>query len=289
MQIHFKENIPLKNYTTYAVGGNAKRLIEVFTIEELVEVISLVKGERYIVIGKGSNILFDDEGFDGTVIINKIQIIEWKEKEINVSSGYSFSHLGSLASRNSLTGLEFAAGIPGTVGGAIFMNAGADQMETKDVLKSVTFLHPNGKIQEFPREELTFSYRKSCFQEMPGVILSAVFALNASEGASEKVKKIVDYRIKTQPYRSKSCGCTFKNPGVSTAGKLIDDCGLKGFKIGGAMVSDLHANFIVNENNATTQNILDLIKYVQVKVYLQKGVFLETEVMYIPFQEGQDC
>lgn len=289
MHLPFKYDVSLKNYTTYGVGGNAKRLIEVTSVEQLIEVMKEVREERYIVIGKGSNTLFDDAGFDGTVIVNKIQFIEWSETEVKVSGGYSFSMLGSAAARNGFTGLEFAAGIPGSVGGAVFMNAGADRMEVKDVIKSVTFLHPTGQIQELQKEELNFSYRNSSFQEMPGVILSAVFALNKSEEASKTVKKIVDYRIQTQPYRSKSCGCTFKNPVSVSAGKLIDECGLKGFKIGGAMVSDLHANFIVNADGATSENILDVIKYVQIKVYLLKGIHLETEVRYVPFQEGQDC
>lgn len=286
MSLQFKENVSLKEYSTYGVGGNAKYLIEVDSTPELIEAVSRIGSERYIVIGKGSNILFDDAGFDGTVIVNRVQTIEWNNKNVAVSAGYSFSHLGSLASRKGFTGLEFAAGIPATVGGAIFMNAGADQNETKDSLKSVTFLHPDGKISEFQKEELHFSYRSSSFQKMKGVILSAVFELKESQDATDKVKKIVDYRIKTQPYRSKSCGCTFRNPEKYSAGRVIDECGLKGFKIGGAIVSDLHANFILNVDNATSENILDLIKYVQLRVFIKKGILLETEVRYIPFQEG---
>ena len=287
MHLQFKDNVLLKNYTTYFVGGPAKKLIEVQSVEELKTVLKILneQDDRYIVIGKGSNLLFDDQGYDGTVIVNKINRIKWNETQVDVSSGYSFSLLGSQSARKGFSGLEFAAGIPGSVGGAIFMNAGAGQMETKDPLLKVTFLNEDGKLEDYNRKNLKFSYRKSPFQEMKGVIISALFDLKKYENPLKKVKSIIKQRIETQPYQSKSCGCIFQNLEYISAGRLIDDCGLKGLKIGGARVSDRHANFIVNDDNATCENILDLIKYIQTKVYISRNILLETEVRYIPYQE----
>lgn len=283
----FKENISLKEYTTYGIGGPAKRLIEVSTIDELREAFLSLGDDRFIVIGKGSNLLFDDRGFNGTVIVNKIQFIEWGETSVHVGGGYSFALLGSQTARKGLMGLEFAACIPGSVGGAVYMNAGANKMETKDVLVSVSFLHPDGQLEEFQRKDLSFDYRYSPFQEMDGAIVSARFALTPQEAVKEKQREIIEYRKKTQPLTQKSCGCVFRNPEGDAAGRIIDECGLKGLNLGGATVSPVHANFIVNDGGATAENIMDLIRYIQIKAFHRLGKKLEAEVIYIPYDDEE--
>lgn len=284
----FQYNVSLKEYSTYAIGGPAKELVIAESKEELKELIASARHRRYVVIGKGSNILFDDRGFDGLVIVNKIQGIEWGEKRVVVGSGYSFSLLGIQASRKGYTGLEFASGIPGSVGGAVYMNAGAGGAETKDVLEEVEFVHEDGSSKQYTREELAFSYRKSPFQEMRGVIVSGTFRLVSAPDAKEKQEKLLSYRMGTQPYKERSCGCVFRNPEGHFAGQIIDSLGLKGLLQGGAMVSPQHANFIVNHNNAKAEDILDLIKYIQIKAYHHTGLLLEPEVKYIPFDDHKE-
>ena len=277
----FQYNVSLAEHCTYAIGGPAKELVVVETKEELKECLSLKK--RYVVIGKGSNCLFDDRGFDGLVIVNKIQGIEWKESSVTVGAGYSFSLLGTQASRKGYAGLEFASGIPGSVGGAVCMNAGAGKAETKDVLLEVEFLHEDGTFETFTK--IPFAYRTSPFQKMRGAIVSATFRLVPKEATQENQEKLLAYRMETQPYKEKSCGCVFRNPEGDSAGRLIDSLGLKGLTQGGAKVSEKHANFIVNHNHASAQDILDLIQYIQIKASHTAGIHLEPEVKYIPFDD----
>ncbi len=285
-QVQFKA--PLKEYCTYAIGGPAKELVHAYTKEEMKEFLLYAKrlNKRYIVIGKGSNCLFDDRGFDGLVIINKIQEIKWNEGSVIAGGGYSFSLLGTQASRKGFSGLEFASGIPGTVGGAVYMNAGAGQSETKDDLLEVEFLHESGCVEIFKREVLEFSYRKSLFQSIKGVILSATFMIREASDAKEKQEKLLAYRLETQPYKDRSCGCVFRNPEGDSAGRLIDSLGLKGLTQGGAKISEAHANFIVNHNSASADDILDLIKYIQIKAKHHAGIHLEPEVKYISYDDN---
>lgn len=284
-QVQFKA--PLKEYCTYAIGGPAKELVIALTKDELKECLYEAKklNKRYIVIGKGSNCLFDDRGFNGQVIVNRIQDIEWKESSVVVGGGYSFSLLGIQASRKGYTGLEFASGIPGSVGGAVYMNAGAGPGETKDVLEEVEFLHEDGRIEIYKRDALQFSYRMSIFQQMKGAILSATFGLKPALDAKERQEKLLAYRMETQPYKERSCGSVFRNPEGDSAGRLIDSLGLKGLTQGGAKISEIHGNFIVNHNQASADDILDLIRYVQIKAQHHAGVALEPEVKYITFDE----
>ena len=165
------------------------------------------------------------------------------------------------------------------------MNAGANAMETKNVLTSVGFVHADGRYEEISIEELNLTYRSSRFHSMKGAIVSAQFSLQSDPAAKKKQIEIIDYRTSTQPYGEKTCGCAFKNPEGDAAGRLIEKSGLKGFVCGDAMVSPTHANFIVNQGNATAQNILDLIKYIKIKVYILTGKSLEPEVKFIPFRE----
>ncbi len=278
MALQLQKYRSLSEFSTFGIGGPIQYFVEVSSVEEMEEAFCL--NFPKIVIGKGSNCLFEDKGFDGLVILNKIDFCKWQGAEVVVGSGYSFSLLGVQAARKGFSGLEFASGIPATVGGAIFMNAGANKRETCDSLKSVLFFDGQSR-REFAREELLFDYRKSPFQKMQGVILSATFSLTPSLEARASQLQIVDYRIKTQPLKEKSIGCIFRNPSGESAGSLIDRCGLKGISVGGAKVSEIHANFIVNHAKASSNDVKQLIQLVQEKVLEHTGVCLETEIRMI--------
>lgn len=221
------------------------------------------------------------------VILNKIDSIHHSPEGLfQVGSGFSFALLGSRTAREGWSGLEFASGIPGTVGGAVFMNAGANGRETAAPLQDVLYMDASGNEQIYSKPSLLFSYRSSPFQKMQGAILSASFLLHKCSKAKEMQREIVDYRMKTQPYRDKSAGCAFVNPGSQPAGQLIDRCGLKGFAIGEVEVSSLHANFIVNKGKGTSHDVLKLIEEIQKRVYEQTGTQLHMEIRYIPYQES---
>lgn len=278
------ENKLLSEVTTFGVGGRARFFIEVDSAQDLSMALleSISKGIPYFILGKGSNVLFSDEGFPGLVILNKIIFFQSCEGVFDVGAGYSFSLLGTKTAKEGWGGLEFASGIPASVGGAIYMNAGANGKETAEHLRQVTYLTEKGDIQVYPKETLSFSYRHSSFQEMRGAIISATFALSKHSGAKENQLGIINYRKKTQPYSDKSAGCIFRNPEGEKAGALIEKCGLKGCKIGGAEVSSFHANFIVNKGGATAKDILLLIHRVQEVVQEKTGILLEIEVRLAP-------
>lgn len=275
MPLQLQKSRSLSEFSTFGIGGPIRYFVEVSSIEEMEEAYLLDFPK--MVIGKGSNCLFEDRGFDGLVILNKIDFCHWHDSEVTAGSGFPFSLLGVQTARKGLSGLEFASGIPATVGGAVFMNAGANGWETCDCLKSVLFF--DGSFQrEFLREELSFGYRISPFQTMNGVILSATFSLKPFPEARKSQLQIIDYRMKTQPLKEKSIGCIFRNPPNQSAGALIDRCGLKGFSVGGAKVSEIHANFIINHQNASSKDVKQLIRLVQEKVLEQTGVCLEPEI-----------
>ncbi len=275
---------PLTSYSTFGIGGPARYFSEVHTAEQMQSLIEhcLSHRLRYIVIGKGSNCLFADEGFDGLVILNKIAFCHFEWPSVHVGAGYSFSLLGVQTARNGWSGLEFASGIPGSVGGAVYMNAGANGMETKNALVEVSFLDETNTLHVFTRDQIDFDYRFSSFQQKPCAILSARFLLTSSQDARKKQLQIVDYRTHTQPYGEASAGCVFRNPPEHSAGALIQQCGLKGFGIGGAEVSVLHGNFIINKNNAKASDVLMLASHIQKVVEQQTGIALDMEIRYIP-------
>ncbi len=285
MSHKFEQGRLLKEFSTFGIGGPARFLFEATSIEEMRSALQWAASENvpYLVVGKGSNTLFDDRGFDGLVIINRINFSTFDENIVDVGAGYSFALLGVQTARRGFEGLEFASGIPGSVGGAVYMNAGASGAQTADCLTSVTYLLPSGEKRVFPRSELTFAYRKSPFQGQDGAIVAARFTLNPAKGAREKQLGIVAYRTRTQPYGDKSCGCVFRNPDGSSAGALIQECGLKGVQVGGAAVSPLHANFIVNSASATAGDVLSLAALVKKTVHEKKGIDLEMELCVIPF------
>lgn len=280
----FQKNKPLNSLSTFGIGGDAKYFTEINSVEEMQEVLRFChqKDLPFHLVGKGSNSLFDDAGFDGLVILNKIAFLEIEETRVSVGAGFNFSHLGAKTARAGLSGLEFASGIPASVGGAIFMNAGANGGEVKDTLKEVSFVDSSGELKVFDRTQLAFRYRWSCFQERKGAIVAAKFLLSPFEGARKTQIEIVNYRTKTQPYGDLSCGCVFRNPEGHSAGALIEKCGLKGRRVGGAEVSLLHANFIVNKDGAKASDVIALAHEIKECVKEKTGVDLELELRQIP-------
>lgn len=264
----------LSEVSSLGVGGPARFFAIAHSKEMLRQMIVYCYNEKlpYIIIGKGSNCLFDDRGYDGLVILNKIDYLEQKENLFIVGAGYSFARLGSQTARLGWSGLEFASGIPASVGGAIFMNAGANGKETADKLVSVEYIDSTGELRCLARSELSFGYRTSSFHHWKGAIVEGTFSLLKSEEAKKTQKTLLGHRLKTQPYGDKSAGCAFRNPVSCAAGQLIDQCGLKGMKVGGAQVSLMHGNFIINAEGSTAEDIKLLMKRVQETVLQQTGI-----------------
>lgn len=282
----FESDKPLNQLSTLGIGGPARFFVEVYTIQELQEVLKYAKEQSlpFFVLGKGSNSLFSDRGFNGLVISNKIHFCQFEWPYVKVGAGYSFSLLGTQTARQMWSGLEFASGIPGSVGGAIYMNAGANGSEVCQVVQDVTYVTETGEIELLRADQLKFSYRTSSFQRRKGAIAAATFHLSSSEEARSKQLKILEYRTRTQPYSDQSAGCIFRNPESQSAGSLIEKSGLKGARVGGAEVSLLHANFIVNKADATADDILNLAHLVRNVVKEKTGVDLEMEVRCIPYE-----
>lgn len=287
---NFEQQRSLKDLTTFGIGGAATYFVEVHDIPTMQKILPFCRqqGLPFLILGKGSNILFDDRGFKGFIIANRIDFIHRKDPFTwHVGAGYSFSLLGTQTARQGLAGLEFASGIPGSVGGAVYMNAGANGGETAQTLLSVDFVTAEGELRCLPKEELEFNYRFSSFQNRLGAIVGASFHLTPSLKAREKQLKIIQYRKETQPYNSKSAGCVFRNPSCHHAGALIEQSGLKGVSIGGAQVSTLHANFVINTGKASSQEVLQLIRHIQETVKAKNGIELESEVRLIPYEAGE--
>ena len=279
----------LSEVSTFKIGGECLFFVEVRTRALLKEVFQFIQIKKcpFYILGKGSNTVFDDRGFSGVVISNKMDNLEILRDEVRVEGGYSFSLLGTKMSRGHLAGLEFASGIPGSVGGAIFMNAGAGGQETKDCLVSVDYMTFSLECKTYQKEELEFGYRYCSLQKERGMILGATFKLQSSPLAKEKQRRLMDYRLNTQPYKDPSVGCIFRNPEGGSAGALIEKCHLKGVRVGGAEVSTLHANFIVNREGATQKEVLELSQIVESQVFKESGIKLEREARFIDW-EGCD-
>lgn len=283
----FQQNKLLSELSTFGIGGPARYFQEIRSKEEMQEALRFCKRESlpYLILGKGSNCLFDDRGFVGVVLLNKIEACHWPQPDIvYAGAGYSFSLLGVQTARQEWSGLEFASGIPASVGGAVFMNAGANGNETCHSLHSVDYVNEEGDLCLYDASTLSFAYRSSPFQNMRGAIVGASFKLSKLPEARQKQIDIINYRKKTQPLREKSAGCIFRNPNCGHAGALIEQCGLKGVSVGGAQVSEVHANFLINKGQATAQEVLALIALVQEKVKEGKNIHLEPEVRCIPFE-----
>ena len=283
----FKEQVDLKQYTTLGIGGAARYFLEIHTIQEMQQALRYCSSRLipYLILGKGSNCLFDDRGFNGTVLLNKIDFLKQPESgTFHVGAGYSFALLGIQTARQGWSGLEFASGIPASVGGAVWMNAGANGQETCQCLELVHFINHTGELEIYHRNDLSFSYRFSPFQQKKGAIVAATFRLKQDENARKKQLEIVTQRKQTQPLSEKSAGCVFINPPGAHAGALIDQCGLKGASLGGAAVSTLHANFLINAKQASSQEMLALIQHVRQRVKEKSGVELKSEVRCISYE-----
>lgn len=276
---------PLKNHTTFKIGGNCIALIEPREISDIIEAVKICRENniKFFVIGNGSNLLVPDEGYNGVIIKLKSEFstIKVEGDYLIVNSGAKLSEVYTVAYENSLTGFEFASGIPGTIGGAIYMNAGAYGGEMKDIVESVKVLDlDNFELRELKNEELEFSYRKSIIQRRNYIVTT--IKLKLQKGNKEKINAVYEdlreRRNSKQPLNFGSAGSTFKRPEGHFASKLIEDAGLKGYHINDAWVSEKHSGFIVNKGNASFKEVMELIEYVQKVVFEKFGVKLETEV-----------
>ncbi|GGA29824.1 UDP-N-acetylenolpyruvoylglucosamine reductase 2 [Paenibacillus physcomitrellae] len=279
-----KYNEPLRNHTFIRLGGEADILVQPTTNEEIQTVIDIARRNNVplTILGKGSNTIIKDKGIRGiTLSLSHFNQIEVKGCEIKAQSGADIIAVSRAALDHTLTGLEFACGIPGSVGGALYMNAGAYGGQVSDVLQSAHVLTRGGELLNLSGEEMELGYRKSIFRSDRYIILDAVFRLEEGDQASisAKMNELTLARESKQPLEYPSCGSVFKRPEGHFAGKLIQDCQLQGTRIGGAEVSTKHAGFIVNVDNATAQDYLDLIEHIQQKVREKFDVELETEVI----------
>ena len=279
------ENAPLRNRTTFKIGGPADWFIECRDVTKIGQLLSLIKQENapLTVIGKGSNLLVSDNGLRGIVLCICDESIKVSGNSVVASAGAKLSSVCKVALENNLSGLEFAFGIPGSVGGAVYMNAGAYGGEIKQVVELVTSITREGKIINRSADELELGYRTSIFKTNDEIILSAEFKLNYSEKTEIKVlmDDYLNRRKSKQPLDFPSAGSTFKRPEGCFAGALIEQCNLKGFSVGGAKVSEKHAGFVINYADATAQDVLELIKHIQKTVFENTGVLLETEVIIL--------
>lgn len=281
------ENEPMKKHTTFFVGGEAKLYICIKEISQLQQLMSYLTGNKipYFIIGNGSNLLVSDNGYNGVIIEigNAFSGVSVENNRIRAKAGTLLSKVSNYAMKESLSGIEFASGIPGTIGGAVVMNAGAYDGEMKQVVKEVTLLCPDGKIITLSNDEMKFGYRFSIIKENPYVVLEVVLELDKKE-QNEIKKKMEDFsnrRREKQPLEYPSAGSTFKRPKGYYAGKLIMDSDLRGFKIGGAQVSEKHCGFIINKDKAAAKDIYLLVKEVQRRVKETSGVMLEPEIIFL--------
>lgn len=278
-------NEPIAPYTSLKVGGPAEVMVFPKTVFEVAFLMDRVSRHQlpWFILGGGSNLLVRDGGIEGVVLhLKHLHQIEEKDSGILVAeAGVSFPKLSTYAKEKALSGLEFAVGIPGTVGGAVVMNAGIPNEETEAVLKELTLVDEDGEIQTYPRERVPFGYRSAHLPK--GVVFSASFQLAPApvEQIDEKMKRLLKRRRETQPLSFPSVGSVFKNPEKGVAGKIIEACGLKGSRLGGAQISERHGNFIINRGAAKAEDVLGLIRMTQERVQEADGIVLEPEVKIV--------
>ncbi|MCC2324497.1 UDP-N-acetylmuramate dehydrogenase [Bacillus wiedmannii] len=281
-------NEALARYTTMKIGGPADILIvpkHVASIEKTLQLVKKYK-KKWTVIGRGSNLLVSDLGIEGVVIRlgEGLDHLEVEKHRVRVGGGYPLIKLSTLLSRQGLSGLEFASGIPGSVGGAVYMNAGAHKSDMSNILSKALILFENGTIDWLTHEEMEFSYRTSVLQtKRPGIVLEAEFQLQVGEreGIVSVMQKNKDYRRETQPWNHPCAGSIFRNPIPYFAGDLIEKAGLRGYQIGGAQISEMHGNFIINTGGASAQDVLSLIALIKQTIEDKFGVEMHTEVEII--------
>ncbi|MCQ6274004.1 UDP-N-acetylmuramate dehydrogenase [Bacillus sp. V3B] len=283
-----KKHELLANHTTIKIGGPADLFVEPNSIANLEKTLELISKYKvsWRAIGRGSNLLVSDNGIEGVVIKlgNGLNHMELEGALLTVGAGFSLVALAVQISRKGLSGLEFASGIPGSVGGAVYMNAGAHGSDISKILTEAHILFEDGSLQWLTNEEMEFSYRTSVLQQKsPGIVVEAKFQLE--EGEKEKIVSVMqknkDYRKETQPWDLPCAGSIFRNPLPNYAGKLVEEAGLKGYQIGGAKISDMHGNFIINAGNAQAYEVLQLIDHVKRTIFKLNKVEMETEVEII--------
>ena len=283
------ENEPMSKHTSFRIGGPADYFVKINNIDELKFVLQLSKKNNIplTIIGNGTNLLVSDKGIRGIVL--KIELNEFKVKRTNnkakivVGSGFPIGRLSNIALNEELTGIEFLSGIPGTVGGAIRMNAGAYGREMKDVVISTKYMEKDGKIKKINLEEHKFEYRNSIFSKLDVIILETTIELRygSKKEISDKINEYMKSRIEKQPLDLPNAGSTFKRTNNGITAQMIDECGLKGYKVGDAAVSEKHAGFIVNLGDATCKDALELIEYVKKKVKEKFNQDIELEILVI--------
>ena len=286
-----EENVSLKKYTTYKTGGKARCVVYPKDTNKLIKLLKILKEEniKYKIIGNGSNLLFSDKLYDGVLIkLNEFDKIEFiGKKKVKVGAGFSLIKLSLTTAKRGLTGLEFASGIPGTIGGAVFMNAGAYKSDMGYVVETVKVLTPELRIINLENKEMNFHYRTSYLQTHPGYIcLEVILKLNIGkkDAIEEVIRERRKRRIESQPLEYPSAGSVFRNPENNFAGKLIEDVGLKGKVEGGAMISDKHANFVINYKNATSKDIKNLIDLAHNKVKEEYGIDMKIEQEFVNWE-----
>ena len=286
----YEENVSLAKHTTYRVGGNAKIFVYPKNKEKLINLLNFLKNNKikYKILGNGSNTLFSDKEYDGVIIkLDCFDNIKYFRNTVTAEAGVNLIKLSNQTVKKGLAGLEFATGIPGTVGGAIYMNAGAYKSDMGYITKSAKVLTPNLEVIVMTNKELDFHYRTSFLQKNKDYIcLEATFELRKNDKnlLLEIVEDRKKRRIESQPLEYPSAGSVFRNPENLFAGKLIEDLGYKGYSIGGAKVSEKHANFIINYNNATSKDIKDLIEFIKKEVKEKYDVDLKVEQEFVNWE-----
>ena len=286
-----ERNPLLSKYTTYKVGGKALAIVYPKNVDGLIKLLRLLKENdvKYKILGNGSNLLFSDSLFEGIIIkLSSFDEVEFfGNNKVRVGAGYSLIKLSLLTAKKGLAGLEFASGIPGTVGGAVFMNAGAYKSDMGYVVQEVKVLTPDYKIITLENKELNFHYRSSFLQKHPEYICLEVI-IKLKKGDREILNEVInerrERRRESQPLEYPSAGSVFRNPDGGFAGKMIEDLGLKGYSNGGAKVSEKHANFIINYNKATSKDIKELIDYVHDAVLKEYNVDLKIEQEFVKWE-----
>lgn len=281
---------PMKKHTTFRVGGCARYLVEPGDVQQLSAVVNACREQKvpYYVVGNGSNLLVSDAGYNGVIIhlFKNMSEIRTEGNHMILQAGALLARAARTACREGLSGLEFASGIPGTVGGALVMNAGAYGGEMKDVVSRVTVLTSEGESREYTKEQMAFGYRRSRLTEEAGIVLETEFTLHLgrTEEIQARMEELKEKRVLKQPLEYASAGSTFKRPEGHFAGKLIEDAGLRGFRIGDAQVSEKHCGFVINRGNASASEIAEVIRQVQDRVYAHSGVRLQTEVKFLGWE-----
>jgi UDP-N-acetylmuramate dehydrogenase len=277
----------LAPYTTYKIGGPADVFAEPSTPAQLLNLMQIItaQGEPWMTIGRGSNLLIGDRGIRGVVIhLGKgFDTVEFNGTSVTAGSACSFVKLAMLSAKQGLSGFEFAGGIPGSVGGAVYMNAGAHGSDISKLFKSAELVLANGKLVHYDLSQMDFAYRHSVLHEEAAILVSSTFALTPGDATviAEKMATLKAHRQRTQPLTAACCGSVFRNPPGDYAARLIEAAGLKGSRVGGAIISNLHANFIVNTGQATATDVLELIARVQVTIMDQYGIALKPEVLAV--------